>query len=339
MSDEQLQFSPEGRFRVLMVSDFHAGEQFDPKLKTGLEALLEHTSPDFVMIGGDQCLGRDTLDGLRDYMSDIIEPILNRDLPWGAIFGNHDREMGHKLEDEQKAYNEIDGCMSSAGPRELTGIGNFHIPVYSASGRLAYELWGLDSSIYQRSYPEMFGWEEEYPIALPDHFNDCGTDGTPLFDQVVWYWNESRALETKFGAKIPGIMFTHVPIQEYLNILRNPEECGARGSSRERTCAPEINDGLFLAALQRGDIRGFFFGHDHHIDIQGEYCGVTMACDAALGYNMSAHDDLRGGRVIDLWEDGRLETFNVKLMDIMGKDCMRDPGYFEGGCPYFIRKL
>ena len=63
-------------------------------------------------------------------------------------------------------------------------------------------------------------------------------------------------------------------------------------------------------------------------------------CLAALGYNMSGHDDLRGGRVIDLYEkDGTVQTYNVKLMELLGRDAMRDPDYFEGGCKYFIRKL
>ena len=64
---------------------------------------------------------------------------------------------------------------------------------------------------------------------------------------------------------------------------------------------------------------------------------ITLAYDGALGYDMSAHDDLRGGRIIDLSEDGTMKTHQVRLMDLIGIDAMRDPGFFEGGDKYYIR--
>ncbi len=336
-----LRFHENGRFRVLMVSDFHAGKQYHPMLKTGLEALLENTRPDFVMIGGDQCLHEDTVDAARDYFADIIEPILKRALPWGVIFGNHDREGGGiPLPNEMRAYTQLPGCMAQAGPEELNGVGNYRIPVLAhGSDAPLFNLWALDSNRYMKDYIPLFGLDEDTRFVLPDHFSDGNPDGQPLFDQIRWYYGLSEADENAAGRKVPGIMFMHTPLMEYLQILRNPEECGAVGSLRSTIGAAEISSGLFLAALQRGDIRGIFFGHEHLCDIQGKYCGVTMACDAALGFNMSGHDDLRGGRVIDLFAEGTVQTRMVHLMELLGRDAMRDPDYFEGGCKYFIRKL
>ena len=143
-------------------------------------------------------------------------------------------------------------------------------------------------------------------------------------------------------AFIPGVRNFAGPVDltnfSEMDMMRG-EETEAIGSKRAPCGAAEINSGMFLASLERQEIRGMFFGHEHHIDMQGEYCGITLACASALGYNMSAHDDLRGGRVIDLFEDGNMETYHVKLMDLLGRDAMRDPDYFEGGCPYFIRVL
>ena len=149
----------------------------------------------------------------------------------------------------------------------------------------------------------------------------------------------AKKAEKEAGKKIPAVMFMHIPLPEYLEILRNPEDCGAIGSKRETVGCCEINSGLFAACLQRGDVKGIFFGHEHLCDIQGEYAGIIMAQDAAIGYNMSAHDDLRGGRVIDLFADGSIQTRTVKLIDLMGREAMRRPDYFEGGCKYFIRDL
>ena len=340
MTRPTLRFGADGRFRILSVSDFHAGKAYNPMLKTGLDALIEHTKPDFVMMVGDQILEKDTPEEVRAYFCDIIEPILKRGLPWGTVFGNHDRETGIDIAEEQKVYESIPGCLAEAGPEELHGVGNYRLPVLGADGTPAFYIWALDSNRYMRDWIPDFGLAPDTRFVLPDHFNDDSGDGTPLIDQVMWYYNGSVEAQKTYGKKIPGVMFMHTPLPEYLEILRNPEECGAVGSLRSHIGCSEISSGLFLACLQRGDVRGIFFGHEHLCDIEGTYCGVTMACDAALGYNMSGHDDLRGGRVIDLYEkDGTVQTYNVKLMELLGRDAMRDPDYFEGGCKYFIRKL
>lgn len=346
MENIKLRFNKNGKFRVLMVSDFHLGinpklqEDYNYKVIRGLDALIETSKPDFVMIGGDQILTYGTPENIKAKFEEIIEPIISRKIPWGAVFGNHDRECGIDIAEEMKIYQSIPYCLAEAGPEEISGVGNYVIPVLASdSDEIKYNLWAMDSQHQVKDYIEKFGLAEDTKIVLPNPLNDGSGDGTPLFDQVMWYYQKSVESEKENKKKIPGIMFMHIPIPEYLLISRNPEQCNAMGSKRESSCATEINSGLFMAALQRGDIKGFFFGHDHLVDMQGEYCGITLACDGALGYNMSAHDDLRGGRVIELSEDGGMETYNIKLIDILGRIAMRDEDYFEGGCRYHIRVL
>ncbi len=340
MNNQVLRFNENGHFRVLMISDFHSGTDCSPKTIKGIDVLIETVKPDFVMLGGDQCLNRKTSDEVRAYLCDIIEPILRRGLPWAAVFGNHDREGGIDIETEEAVYETIPGCLSQRGPEDIHGIGNYCLPVLSSKGdSVAYHLWAMDSHREIWDFFRDYSSDKKITSVLPDHFNEGGNGSTPYFNQVMWYYNKSVADEKATGKKIPGIMFMHTPLIEFMQIVRNPEECGAIGSKRAAVDCSEISSGLFMAALERGDIKGFFFGHEHHNDLQGVYGGITMACDTAIGYNMSAHDDLRGGRIIDLYEDGRMETRAIKLIDIMGRDAMRDPDYFEGGCSYFIRKL
>ncbi len=336
MNTGKLCFKENGKFRILAVSDFHAGENYCQKLKKGFEALLESTKPDFVMLIGDQCLNKNTFIETKDYMQDIMEPVTKRNLPWSAVFGNHDREMGIPVEEEMKAYGEISGFCGETGPESISGTGNFIIPVYSKNGNnLQFAIWGMDSSLYQR---DTCGHSAK-DLLLPDAPLGRHTDGTPDFSQVMWYYTESVRLEKKAGKKIPGIIFTHVPIPEFFYISRNPEECHARGNLREEPASAMFSSGLFNAAIERGDIKGFFFGHDHLNDMQGEYLGITMAYDGALGYDMATHDDLRGGRVIDIDTSGNIETKMVSLWSIMGNEALINPDFMEGGCQYFIRKL
>lgn len=341
-----LRFRKDGRFRILMVSDFHSqrrpslAEDYNYKLVEGLRALIEDTHPDMVIVGGDQCIDAKSIEECKGIMEMLLEPVSAENIPWAAVFGNHDNETGLPVSEEEKAYEMIAGCLNEAGPSHLDGTANFVLPVLASdSDKVAFNLFCLDSHRNIEDLAEKFSLPEDTKFILPRHFNDGQNGCSPTFEQVMWYYNTSKQAEADNGRKIPAAMFMHIPLPEYLNIVRNPEHCNAIGSKRETIGCCELNFGMFAACLQRGDVKGIFFGHEHLCDIQGEYCGITMAQDAALGYNMSAHDDLRGGRVIDLYEDGCIETKAVKLIDLLGEKAMRRPGYFEGGCKYFIRDL
>jgi len=340
MNKPQLRFHPNGKFRVLMVSDFHAGEDCSPKLIRGLEALVAESRPDFVMLGGDQILEKPTGAEVRAYFCRILEPILRRNLPWAAVFGNHDRECGLDIAEEMEIYESIDGFLGEKGPEEISGVGNYSIPVLSADGsRVAYRLWAMDSHRGHEDANKVFHLPEDTRISLPHTENRIINQSMPYPDQVVWYYNNSCRFEKEEGRKTPGIMFFHIMLPEFLYVHQNPEQTNAVGMQRESLDATLFNSGLFTFALQRGDIRGFFAGHDHLNTLQGEYCGITMALDGALGYDMSAHDDLRGGRIIDLYETGEVRTRMLYLIDLLGKEAFRDPDYFEGGSKYNIRVL
>lgn len=337
----ELRFHENGRFKILMISDFHAGRDFSPKLTDGMEALLEHTKPDLVLIGGDQCIVQDTEEETLAYIKKMLAPIIRRKLPWAHIYGNHDREQSMPLETQQTLYEQVPYCLSEAGPEDLPGVGNYRLDVLaSKSDDAAFRIWALDSQRENKDFIKQFGLAEDTRFVLPHPFGAGCQQGGVTFEQAAWYYDESKRLERECGRKVPAIMYFHIPPIEVDLIDRNPEETHAIGSRRESPGCCELNSGLFMACLQRGDVKGIFFGHEHLNDFSGEYCGITLAYDAALGYNMSAHDDLRGGRVIELDEaTGTFDTYNVKLIDLLGKKALRDPDYFEGGCRYFFRKL
>ena len=332
-----LRFRPDGHFRVLMMSDFHGKPDFNPKLTRGIEALVEYARPDFVMLGGDQLCGI-TPEILHDFLTRVMEPVQKRGIPWAHVYGNHDPEDRMTKEEMEAVYESFPLCLSQSGPEEVSGVGNYCLPVLSSHDDTpAWHLWALDSHSEVRDYISHFGLPEDTRFILPRCFGDGHVQASPLFDQVMWYYSESLRREKEAGRKIPGSLFLHVPIIEYNLLYRNPEDTGFIGRKREGVCGSELNSGLFMACLQRGDVKGIFCGHEHYNEFQGEYCGITMAYDGAMGYDMSGHDDIRGGRIIDLYEDGTFTTHHMKLMTLLGKDAMKDPDFFEGGDRYYIR--
>lgn len=335
-----LRFHKDGSFRILMISDFHAGENCSPKLIRGIGTLVAHTQPDLVLVGGDQCLRGTTKEALAAYMGRILAPVISRGIPWAAVSGNHDRETDHPIELEFAAYETLPGYAGGIGPEDVSGCGNYCLPILaSGSDDVAYHVWALDSFSEVRDFIRVFGLPADTRFLLPDPMCTGSCQSTVMFDQVMWYYAESLRREKEAGRKIPAIMYMHVPLPELWLMSKNPEQCDVRGDKRETIGCSELNSGLFMACLQRGDVKGIFFGHEHLCDFDGVYCGITMGYDAAVGYDMSAHDDLRGGRTITLHEDGSFVTEAVKLMDLMGIEAMRDPGYFEGGSKYNFRVL
>lgn len=345
--NKRLCFNSDGKFRILMISDFHAGSRrkgfedgnpYSPKVREAVEALVNNTSPDFVMVGGDQCIGHSP-EYLYNAMTDIMAPVIERGIPWAHVYGNHDREMAMSTAEQEEIYETVPLCLSKRGPSDIFGVSNFVLPVYDKKGeKPAYNLFALDSNREISDYTEQFGIkEEDNNILLPFSFGSGSVQAMPFFQQVMWYYNTSRELEKENGRRIPALMFLHNPIIEFNLIFRNPEETDMYGEKREAVCCSELNSGLFTACLERGDVKGIFCGHEHMNAYHGKYCGITLGYAAAVGYDMSAHDDVRGGRVIDISEDGSMETRHIKLMSVMGDKALRRPDFFEGGLNYFIR--
>ncbi len=337
-----LRFHSDGHFRILMVSDFHGGTNHNPKLTKSLDALIAYATPDLVLIGGDTVAGGmfDTIneDTLYDYLSEVLAPIYTRGIPWAHVYGNHDGESGMSNAEQQPVFERIPLCLSEAGPEAVSGIGNYVLPVLAHdSDTVRYHIFALDSHREHTDYIERFGLPKDTRIRLEHPMCSGSAQAGPMFDQVMWYSRTSSDAEAANGAKIPAVMYMHVPLPEHFHAARNPEQTHLRGAKREAVCCSELNSGLFAACLQRGDVRGIFCGHEHYCDFSAEYCGITLAYDGALGFDMSGHDDLRGGRIIDLSEDGTMKTHQVRLMDLIGIAAMRDPSFFEGGDKYYVR--
>lgn len=335
-----LRFHEDGHFRILMVSDMHGKPDFNSKMQKGFEALIEKTRPDFIMLGGDQ-LCNITPKLLKTFLETVMKPAHDRNIPWAHVFGNHDPEEVMTKEESERVYERFPLCLSSRGPKSISGIPNYCIPVLAhGSDDPRYHIWGMDSFSSPADYLAQWGRKEPFQNYYLRHgFGSGHPNCSTMFNQNIWYYQESLRREKKAGHKIPGLMFMHVPPVEFMLVGENPEQMNMVGNKRESPATSELNSGIFLACLERGDVRGIFCGHDHLNDFQAEYLGITLAYDGAIGYDMSAHDDMRGGRIIDIYENGEMFTRMIHLIDLLGKDAMRDPDYFEGGCKYFIRKF
>lgn len=311
----KLTFNEDGKFKIMMMSDIQ--DYVDAQTKQGLNentvnlmnAALDAEKPDVVVITGDQIGGNMDADELQDYITQMVEPLESREIPWLITFGNHDEDAKSALKDgwnkmkqlsfyRSFKYNINRASMSGAQGYDSNGVnthavGDMYTLIYDQEGKTPlYNIWALDSN----RYSEIVG----------------GYDWIRQ-DQIEWYTETSEALEAKYGNKINSLMFFHIPTQEWELMYADGEKYGVTGEKREAECPSNVNSGLFAAALERGDVKGMFVGHDHVNDYWGTYNGIALGYDANVGYQTYGDADMRGVRIFVL-DENNLDTFETKML-------------------------
>ncbi len=319
-----LRFNARGKFRILMVSDIHGGVGYSLKTPAALEALLKGTKPDLVLLGGDIAgpgvIHVENEQQLRDMLDTLCEPLERAGIPWAHVYGNHDNNFGLANQAQQPIYESYPHCVSKTGPRDVSGTGNYVLPIRDHTGsKILFNVFGLDSHRGLKQFCQQYHLPQDTTVVLPQHNNSGGSEGTIHFSQVMWYWQTSEMLEAYNGGKIPAMMYMHIPLPEMALIAKNRSECGFKGYQGQAVACSELNSGLFSTILQRGDVKGIFFGHDHENDFSGIYCGVRMGFDGFLSYHACQEESIRGGRVIDLCASNPeiIDTHMVRVRDFL----------------------
>jgi 3',5'-cyclic AMP phosphodiesterase CpdA len=286
-----LRFRADGTFTIVQFTDLHVqnGQAADLETAALMCEVLDAERPDLVVLTGDVIYGLDCADPLRSW-TDAVTPILDRNLPWAAVFGNHDDE-GAATRDQLMAFQmTLPGCLSSPGPASPSGVGNYTLPVLSGPANVAAttpaaRLYFLDSHGYADQAHKEYAWIHQ--------------------DQIDWF------LKNAADQPCPSLVFFHIPLPEF-NDVWNAGGCD--GSKHEPVCCASVNSGFFDAMKSAGNVLGAFVGHDHVNDFTGELAGIRLCYGRATGYNTYGREQFpRGARIISLQDNGsRFET-RVKL--------------------------
>lgn len=141
-----LHFSHDGNFKIMQIADLHfsvdQGECRDTSVpctdggdKTTLSFLasvLDKEKPDFVVFSGDQLNGQGTSWDAKSVLAKFGRVMNERQIPWTAIFGNHDDEDGETRREQIRYMQNMPYSLVQAGPKDLHGVGNYVLKVFSA---------------------------------------------------------------------------------------------------------------------------------------------------------------------------------------------------------------
>lgn len=310
LTKHSLRFSKDGKFRVLMMSDIQESATYDPRSLRSVCALLDETHPDLVIWGGDNCFGPEihSLGDLRAFLDVFTAPMEQRGIPWAHVFGNHDHDVPCDLDEQQALYEAYPMCVSGHTDRSVHGKTNFVLPIYNHTGeRVLFNVWGLDTNNVANDLSHLLPDGDVFDQArLTANALRVGRYDILRFDQLMWYWNTSLAIEQACGEKIPGLLCMHIAPPEFAMASENPDACVKGGCYDEPLDPGCFNSGVFAAVLQRGDIRTIACAHTHMNDADMQYAGIRLCWDACAGYRCYGTDELRGGRLFeidaaDLW--------------------------------------
>lgn len=298
---DPLQFNEDGSFTILQISDTQDTQSPSPNVMTLIEKALDEATPDLVLFTGDQLKNYDSdFDGdhlerkVQQAIDAIVRPVQRRGIPFAAVFGNHDDSIDVSKEDQLNMYQRHSMCLMRDDAPELSGVGNYNLPILSSNGRrTAFNLYLLDSH---------GGGDGVY-----DHIKQ---------DQIDWYVRTSNALKAANGGKpVPSMEFQHIPLPELRTVAN--EGLIHTGENNEGVSGPYYNSGFFDAMAAQGDVIAAFCGHNHMNTYIGTLNGVDLGFTPGAGFNEYGNDMERGVRVIELNERD-LSTYDTHLLTFAG---------------------
>lgn len=315
-----LQFK-DGKFRILMIADTQEGKKVSTDTIKLIEASLERSMPDMVVFSGDQIWGKRNFNGnaneVRRVLDEITKPVTSRHIPFAICFGNHDRQVGLSNQEQFEIYKTFDGFIGESD-EGIDGVGNHCFEIRDGDD-LKFLLYTIDS-----------------------HTNlKVGYDNVHQ-NQIDWYRATRDRYEKLVGEVVPSVVIQHIPVCEVFDLMtkvRRTKRGAVRGFRthegeyfvlkkdrvnkdafmKESPADPQENSGEFEAMCEKGDVKGIYFGHDHNNSFNGLINGVDVGYTQGAGFNVYGPGKDRGTRVIDLFSDGHLETYDMRYKDIVGK--------------------
>ncbi|MGN0532646.1 MAG: metallophosphoesterase family protein [Eubacterium sp.] len=319
----------DGKFRILMIADTQEGRKVNPNTIRLIEAGLDKSEPDMVVYSGDQIWGYRSFKGSREevkrVLGQLVQPVIDRGIPFAICFGNHDRQVGLTNEEQFDIYKEFEGFIGESA-EGIDGVGNHCFEIKDGDD-IKYLLYTIDSHSSLK-----IGYDNVHE------------------NQINWYRDTRDKYEKLTGAPVPSVVIQHIPVCEVFQLMhrvKRTKKGAVRGFRthdgeyyvltkdrvndaafmRESPADPQVNSGEFDAFKERGEVKGLYFGHDHNNSFNGDIDGIDVGYTQGCGFNVYGPGKDRGVRVIDLFSDAHISTYDLRYRDIVGNSVQKPLKY------------
>lgn len=308
-----MRFGDDGKFKIVVFADTQDDDTPQRKMIQFMGQALDREQPDLVVFTGDNVHVTTEQKFLKGATA-LLQPLIERDIPYAYTFGNHDAEYISK-QYMHSVYMTLGRCLTYNADDSIYGYGNCSIPIYASSGSgIAFNLWIIDSNMYASSG----GYDNVHQ------------------DQLDWFTRTDQALEAQEGHKVKSLVFQHICLPEIYNCLSKAGifyngatntynktkyklelNSNASGYLGEFPCPPDTNSNEFTTLKNRGDVIGVVTGHDHANSFVGSYNGIDFIQMPGMTFQSYGDDNSRGYGVIELDESntGTYSSYTVRYID------------------------
>lgn len=292
---------------------------------------IEKEKPDLVVFTGDQVYGLDprirkgkTENNVKGVIEAFIVPLEKKGIPFAVTFGNHDAQCGIPNNEQYAFYKKSDFCVTGENMSDKNP-GTSKITIYK-DDTPTFDLFLFDSRGQGLT-------GEYYPVSE---------------EQLMWFSAE-RAVEKDNENKPNFIVFQHIPVPEFYNVIKKvskftkgavkafrthknefyvlPEEViKAGGFMHESPATPDQNSGEFDLLKRDGGCLAVAVGHDHINSFVSEFDGIKLIYTQCAGFNVYGPKRQRGVRIFELDENntGKFKTHTITF-DELTKDKIEKP--------------
>lgn len=326
----KLRFDENGEFTVMHLTDMQDNYPANQTMLEYIDVMLKTYKPDIVVLGGDNSVG--DADTKEAAIKEIADVFVKNETYFTLVFGNHDhqyvKEIDVDLEAQELAkgyllelYQRYGGeyCLAYDADPSLHGVGTHYLPVYASNSysKIKFNLWMFDSGSY----------------AADENGNQVGYDCVRE-DQIKWYQEQSKIIDTIAGETVNSIAFQHIVVGDvYDNLFyETPFDLGKLGRSYngkkysflpktenftghllEFPCPGYYNCGQFDAMVKQGNMLAVFSGHDHVNSYETEKDGVWIINTPGATLHSYGDDLVRGCRIITINENDT-STFESEVV-------------------------
>ena len=323
MYNNKLQYK-NGKFTILQFADIQEISAFSPDTLRLMNRAIETAKPDLIIFSGDQLYGIAPCyhtgkieEKVRRVIKIICGVCEELNTPFAVTFGNHDNQCGVTNNAQAEIYLESPMCVAGEYFNE-DDKGSMFIPLYDGKNKHILDIILIDSG------------------------GQCPTgEYMAVTEKQISDYRRLRKKYSENGITTPAVVFQHIPVPEYYNVLecapfyekgsveafrthknewyRLPAKIKADGGFMgESPATPDKNSGEFEALHEGGNVMALIVGHDHNNSFVAPYEGIDLVYTQGAGFNVYGPGKNRGARVVTLYENNPKEykTFTLTYSEL-----------------------
>lgn len=316
----ELRFNPDGTFKIMQINDTQDTDNMNKRTFAFIKKAIEKEQPDLVVIVGDMLSDvflfatKGRIEKALNCLGDIMTETKT---PFAVTFGNHD----HDLEDVMSTTEMMEILLKNeycVSGTDGCDAGTYNLPVLkSGNDEYAMNIYMMDTNNKNKdegSYQGVYSY------------------------QVDWYKQKSDELKSaNSGKTVPSILFQHIPPKEVYQLLQKVDRKQADSAVYstkdnswyklneekildsatglyEAPCSENLDivTGQYEAWLEKGDILGAFFGHDHVNNFVGKTDdGIVLGYNGGTGFNTYGSGNKRSVRIYE-FKESDVESYTTR---------------------------